>query len=83
MKSKKSAIIKSAFCILIITCLMCAFEMIKQFIFPQITIWESHTITITFVSFIIFCFAFLYFRNLLIIKHYKEALNKKTISQMN
>jgi len=80
-KSKVSK--KSLLFILVSTVIMVIYELIKQFIFPKISIWESHLVTIIFVSIISACFAFLYFKNAMLIKKYKEELNKNVNYRMN
>ena len=41
---------------------MTAYETLKQFLFPEITIWQSHIITILFVTFISLIVAYLIMR---------------------
>ncbi len=74
---------KSLIFIIVSFIAMVFYELIKQVIFPKITLWESHFITIVFVSLIGFCFSFLYFKNIKLIQQYKEDMNKNVSSQMN
>ena len=81
--NKPKILRKKLLAVVISALIMTLYEMIKQFMFPKITFWESHLLTIIAVSLISFCFAIFYFKNIKMIKLYKEELNKKFNYHMN
>ena len=75
----RKVFIKKALLILVVsTVLMFLFEILKQTLFPQITIWTSHLITIFVVSIISSILSYFYFLSSTLKNLYeKELLEKK------
>jgi len=74
---------KSLFFVVLSAFTIGIFELVKQLIFPGITMWGSHILTIIAVSITSSCFAIFYFKNVRSIKFYKEELRKNNNSQFN
>jgi len=71
---------KSIFTLFVSAVLMFIFEYSKQYLFPEITIWFSHFITIAFVSILSFILSYYFFVSVAYKRMYKREL---TIRKQN
>jgi len=72
---------KSLFTLFISASLMFLFEFSKQILFPEITLWLSHIITIVFVSILSFVLSFYLFLSNAYKRMYKKELNIRKINE--
>ncbi len=75
--NRKGIIIKALLFLIVSASLMFLYEFLKQILFPQITIWASHAITITLVSIISSFLSYFYFLSSTLKDLYEKELTKR------